>query len=93
MTIIRPVSDLRNNFNEISEVCHNGNEPVFITKNGVGDLVVMSMAGYEKLVARLELYKKLLDSEAEALISTERVAHSVVMEKLRTKYNAKKTQY
>ncbi|HNW16430.1 MAG TPA: type II toxin-antitoxin system Phd/YefM family antitoxin [bacterium] len=92
MTIIRPVSDLRNNFNEISEVCHNGNEPVFITKNGVGDLVVMSMAGYEKLVAKLELYKKLLDSQAEAMLTTERAAHGVVMEKLRTKYNAKKTE-
>ncbi len=44
MPIIRPVSDLRNNFNEISELCHAGNEPVFITRQGKGDMVVMSHA-------------------------------------------------
>ncbi|MDP4160454.1 MAG: type II toxin-antitoxin system prevent-host-death family antitoxin, partial [Bacillota bacterium] len=39
MPIIKPISDLRNNFNEISEICHKESEPVFITKNGQGDLV------------------------------------------------------
>ncbi len=42
MPVIRPVSDLRNNFNKISEICHHDAEPVFITKNGQGDMVVMS---------------------------------------------------
>ena len=44
MPNIRPSSDLRNKYNEISEFCHKYNEPVFITKNGTGDLVLMSNA-------------------------------------------------
>ena len=47
MPKIRPITDLRNT-NEISEICHSENEPVFITKNGYGDLVIMSMETYEK---------------------------------------------
>ena len=42
MPIIKPITDLRNT-NEISEICHKQQQPVFITKNGYGDLVVMSM--------------------------------------------------
>jgi len=49
MPCIRPISDLRNKSNEISEFCKKKGEPVFITKNGAGDLVVMSMETYEKL--------------------------------------------
>ncbi len=65
MTLIRPISDLRNRANEISEICHNADQPIFITKNGQGDLVVMSQAHYERLHNLLELYQKL--GEAEAL--------------------------
>ena len=50
MPHIRPITDLRNT-NEISELCHAQNEPVFITKNGYGDLVIMSMETYEALTA------------------------------------------
>ena len=50
MPQIRPITDLRNT-TEISELCHSRNEPVFITKNGYGDLVVMSMETYEALTA------------------------------------------
>ena len=53
---IRPSSDLRNGYNEISEFCHKYNEPVYITKNGTGDLAVMSIETYERLVGRFELY-------------------------------------
>ncbi|MCP4155291.1 MAG: type II toxin-antitoxin system Phd/YefM family antitoxin [bacterium] len=65
MPIIRPVSDLRNNFNEISELCHAGNEPVFITRQGKGDMVVMSHTHYENISALLELYGQLSESEAK----------------------------
>lgn len=65
MPYIRPISDLRNNANEISEYCHNAREPVFITKNGVGDMVVMSMEVYERQQALLELYAKLSEAEVE----------------------------
>lgn len=50
MPQIRPITDLRNT-TEISELCHAKNEPVFITKNGYGDLVIMSMEAYEALTA------------------------------------------
>jgi len=56
MPTIRPSADLRNNYNEISELCHEYSEPVFITKNGTGDLVVMSIETYELLTGKLELY-------------------------------------
>ncbi|MGN0586127.1 MAG: type II toxin-antitoxin system Phd/YefM family antitoxin [Oscillospiraceae bacterium] len=56
MPTIRPSADLRNNYNEISDFCHKYSEPVFITKNGKGDLAVMSMETYEALKGRLELY-------------------------------------
>ena len=66
MPAIRPSSDLRNKYNEISEFCHKYNEPVYITKNGHGDLVVMSIETYEKLVGKFKLYK-LLDEGMDAL--------------------------
>ena len=59
MPKIRSSADLRNNYNEISTFCHTYAEPVFITKNGKGDLAVMSIETYEELAGRLELYSKL----------------------------------
>ena len=56
MPNIRPSSDLRNHYNEISKFCHEYDEPVFITKNGKGDLAVLSMEAYEQMVGRFELY-------------------------------------
>lgn len=54
MPQIRPMTDLRNT-NEISELCHAKNEPIFITKNGYGDLVVMSIEAYDKLIGNNEI--------------------------------------
>ena len=65
MPNIRPISDLRNNSNEISEFCRSTREPVFITKNGVGDMVILSLEMYERQLAQLELYAKLAEAEAE----------------------------
>ena len=48
MALIRPCADLRNNYNEISKLCHAPNEPVYITKNGYNDLVLLSNEAYEK---------------------------------------------
>lgn len=59
MPTIRPSSDLRNRYNEISEFCHKYNEPIYITKNGSGDLAVMSIETYERLVGKFELYAML----------------------------------
>ncbi len=68
MPTIRPSSDLRNNYNEISEFCHKYGEPVYITKNGQGDLAVMSIETYEKLIGKFELYK-LLDEGLDSMRS------------------------
>ena len=56
MPTIRSSADLRNRYNEISNFCHDYSEPVFITKNGKGDLAVMSIEAYEQLIGRFELY-------------------------------------
>ena len=59
MPTIKSSADLRNNYNEISTYCHNYPEPVFITKNGKGDLAVMSIEAYEELTSRFELYSQI----------------------------------
>lgn len=64
MPQIRPITDLRNT-NEISALCHARREPVFITKNGYGDLVVMSMETYEGMVEAAETEAAIADAEAE----------------------------
>ncbi|SNV67463.1 type II toxin-antitoxin system Phd/YefM family antitoxin [Clostridium cochlearium] len=64
MPEIRPIKDLRNT-TEISEICHKTKEPIFITKNGYGDLVVMSMETYERKLAKVDLYKKLAEAESQ----------------------------
>ena len=66
MPNIKSSTDLRNNYNDISSFCHENREPVFITKNGKGDLAVMSMEIYEMLNGKLELYK-LLDEGRNAV--------------------------
>lgn len=66
MPSIKSSTDLRNNYNEISAFCHQNREPVFITKNGQGDLAVMSIETYEMLCGKLELYR-LLDEGEEAI--------------------------
>lgn len=59
MPTIRPISDLRNNANEISDFCRQTHEPVYITRNGSGDMVVLSMEEYERQQALIDLYGKL----------------------------------
>ncbi|UCH98199.1 MAG: type II toxin-antitoxin system Phd/YefM family antitoxin [Candidatus Aminicenantes bacterium] len=83
MPIIRPVSDLRNNFNEISELCHSENEPVFVTRQGKGDMVVMSHAHYEMLINLLELYQKLGEAEALDASEDEGIPHRDMMKRLK----------
>lgn len=64
MPQIRPITDLRNT-NEISEICHAKKEPVFITKNGYGDLVVMSMETYESMLETAETDVAIMEAETE----------------------------
>ena len=85
MPNIRPISDLRNRADEISRLCHSTAEPVFITKNGREDLVVMSQAAYEQQEARLELYAKLDEAEAESASGRGVVGHEELMSRLKNK--------
>ena len=84
MPKIRSSADLRNNYNEISNFCHTYNEPVFITKNGKGDLAVMSIDHYEELTARFELYSELqkgLDDIAAGRTYTEEEVFAILDKK------------
>ena len=65
MPKIRSSADLRNNYNEISTFCHDYAEPVFITKNGYGDLVLMSMETYEDMFETARTDAAIAASEAE----------------------------
>lgn len=85
MPEIRPIKDLRNT-TEISRRCHETGEPIYITKNGYGDMVIMSMDAYERDLALAELYRNL--AEAEEDISEGRVEDAkAVFSRLRDKYH------
>jgi prevent-host-death family protein len=85
MTLIKPISDLRNKANEISDLCHSENQPVFITKKGKGDLVVMSHAHYDRISTLLELYRKLGEAEALDLAGEKGKSHTEIIKNLRKK--------
>jgi len=87
MPVIKPISDLRNKSNEISEIAHNSDEPIFITKNGEGDLVVMSMAYYSKLQLKLDLFSKLAVAQSQKAAGDRGRTLSSVMKDLRKLIN------
>ncbi len=65
MPSIRPISDLRNSANEISDYCRHTREPVYITRNGTGDMVVLNHEEYERQLALIDLYGKLAIAEQQ----------------------------
>ena len=83
MKTIRPVSDLRNNFAEISKIVHETAKPVFLTKNGFGDMVVLSMDAYENLQFESEVYFKLQEAERQATATRERFSSKDVLKSMR----------
>ena len=85
MPHIRPVSDLRNSFAEISKIVHETSEPVYLTKNGYGDMVVMSIEAYERKLFESEIYFKLKEAEMEAKSSDVRYSHEEVFSDLRAR--------
>lgn len=80
---IRPVSDLRNNFAEISKTVHETKKPVFLTKNGFGDMVVLSMEAYENLQFESEVYYKLQEAEREAQSTKKRYSSKDVLKAMK----------
>lgn len=85
MPQIRPITDLRNT-NEISELCHAKKEPVFITKNGYGDLVVLSIEAYEELIDALQADTAISEAEQELENGGELVDAREALSSLRRKY-------
>jgi len=90
MPIIKPISDLRNRSNEISKIAKDSNEPIFITKNGEGDLVVMSMNHYSKLQLKLDLLSKLSVAQKHKSAGDKGNSLKQVMTKIRTIINEQK---
>ena len=85
MPRIRPITDLRNT-NEISDLCHENNEPIFITKNGYGDLVVMSIETYEAMLDENELDREIAQAEAEHRSDNKLFDARETLNNLRRKY-------
>ena len=83
MNMIRPVSDLRHNFAHISKTVHETAQPVFLTKNGYGDMVVLSMEAFENLQFESEVYFKLQEAEKEAELTDQRYSSKDVLKAMK----------
>ncbi len=83
MNSIRPVSDLRNNFAEISRQVHETKKPVFLTKNGFGDMVVMSMEAYVNMQFDSEVYHQLQEAEKQAALTNTRYSSKDVLKAMK----------
>ncbi len=85
MPQIIPIKDLKNTA-EISDLCNKSEEPIYITKNGYGDMVIMSIKTYERMFKRLQIYRELEESEKD--IREGRVYDAEeALEELRRKYD------
>jgi len=81
--LIKPSTALRNEYNTISELCREKQEPVFLTKNGEGDLVVMSIEAYKFREEMLDLREILLAAEANRLSGAKTYTATEVSDRLR----------
>lgn len=84
MPRIIPIRDLRDT-TKLSEMCNASNEPIFVTKNGYGDMVIMSMQTYEEQLARLNMYTKIMEGKSQA-DNGQLLDGQSTMEKLSKKY-------
>jgi PHD/YefM family antitoxin component YafN of YafNO toxin-antitoxin module len=85
MAQIIPIRDLRK-CAAVSEMCRKANEPIFVTRNGYGDMVIMSMETYEEKIAQNEIYEGVLAAEEEIANGAKPVPAREVFASLRTKY-------
>lgn len=86
MIQIRPVSDLRNKFPEIESIVNEG-QPVYLTKNGYGAMVVLSMEEYASLTDNVEI--KLDEADRQAIMTDERLSHEEVFSNIRSAIHGK----
>lgn len=87
MPIIKSISSLRNRTREIAAICHKQDEPVYLTTNGEGDLVVMSIRHYERLKTQVDLFEKLGVAQAQSAAGKKGITHRHMMTKLRQRAN------
>lgn len=84
MPQILPIRDLRDT-TKISNLCHESDEPIYITKNGYGDMVLLSMEAYEKMFSRLKMYDAVMAGKEQA-DKDELIDGAKAMQKMRNKY-------
>ncbi|WP_298201734.1 type II toxin-antitoxin system Phd/YefM family antitoxin [Desulfosporosinus sp.] len=85
MPQIIPIRDMKNT-SKISQMCHASDEPIFVTKNGYGDMVIMSMKMYEEKMFMLDVYSKLIAAE-EQLTEGKMLDGDASLKSIREKYN------
>ena len=83
MPIIKSISSLRNKTREIASICHDRDEPVYLTTNGEGDLVVMSIGHYERLQSQADLFEKLSVAQAQSASGRKGITHAEMMGRLK----------
>ena len=93
MAEIRPVSDLRNSFADISKAVHQNEEGVILTKNGYPDMVVLSYEANDRRKLENQVYLKLMEAELEARTTTVRLSHKEVFDRLHAKLRDKFNQH
>lgn len=89
MALIRPCADLRNNYNEISRICHQTKEPMYITRNGANDLVILSDEAYENMRKNIE---EVEEERINRLISKQFDKHYATFEEFKKEFFQKITQ-
>jgi prevent-host-death family protein len=89
MPIIKSISSLRHRTREIASICRKKDEPVYLTTNGEGDLVVMTIDHYERLKAQVDLFEKLGVAQIQSAAGKKGITHRQMMTKLRRRVNAR----
>jgi prevent-host-death family protein len=89
MPIIKSISSLRHRTREIASICRKKDEPVYLTTNGEGDLVVMTIEHYERLKAQVDLFEELGVAQIQSAAGKIGTTHRRMMTKLRRRVNAR----
>jgi prevent-host-death family protein len=89
MPIIKSISSMRHRTREIASICRTKDEPVYLTTNGEGDLVVMTIDHYERLKAQVDLFEKLGVAQAQSARGKKGLTHRQMMTRLRRRMNVR----